>query len=72
VHLSWPGYFRMASAFRWLSDLTGEDGRFEIRGVPPGAWRVYGRGTGIPAGAAFSIPADRDSFEAGDLILPRP
>ena len=72
VHLSWPGYFRMASAFRWLSDLTGDDGRFEIRSVPPGAWRVYSRGTGVPAGTAFTLPSDRELFEAGDLILPRP
>jgi hypothetical protein len=72
VHLSWPGYFRMASAFRWLADLTGEDGRFEIPGVPAGPWRLYARGTGVPAGAAFTIPADKDSFEAGDLILPPP
>jgi hypothetical protein len=72
VHLSWPGYFRMASAFRWLSDLTGEDGRFEIPKVPPGPWRLYARGSGVPAGAAFTVPADKDSFEAGDLILPPP
>lgn len=72
VHLSWPGYFRMASAFRWLADLTGEDGRFEISAVPPGPWRVYARGSGVPVGGTFTIPADKESFDAGDLILPAP
>ena len=72
VHLSWPGYFRMASAFRWLADLSGEDGRFEIPAVPAGPWRVYARGSGVPAGAAFAVPADQDVFEAGDLILAPP
>jgi hypothetical protein len=72
VHLSWPGYFRMASAFRWLADLTGADGRFEIPRVPSGPWRLYARGSGVPAGAAFTIPADKDTFDAGDLILPPP
>lgn len=72
VHLSWPGYFRMASAFRWLSDLTGDDGRFEIPRVPAGAWRLYARSGGIPVGAVFTVPADKDLFETGDLILPRP
>jgi hypothetical protein len=70
VHLSWPGYFRMGSAFRWLADLTGDDGRFEIPGVPEGSWRLYLRGTGAPAGAAFTVPPDKDSFDAGDLLLP--
>jgi hypothetical protein len=72
VHLAWPGYFRMASAFRWLADLTGEDGRFEIPSVPAGSWRLYARGSGIPAGPAFTVPADQGMFEAGDLILPPP
>jgi len=72
VHLSWPGYYRMASAFRWLADLSGEDGRFEIPGVPSGPWRLYARGSGIPAGSAFTVPADQGLFEAGDLILPLP
>ncbi|HZE95743.1 MAG TPA: carboxypeptidase-like regulatory domain-containing protein [Planctomycetota bacterium] len=72
VHLSWPGYFRMASAFRWLSDLTGEDGRFEIARVPPGPWRLFARGSGVPAGAAFNVPAAGEVHEAGDLILPPP
>ncbi len=72
VHLSWPGYFRMASAFRWLSDLTGDDGRFEIPHVPSGAWRLYSRSGGVPAGAAFTVPADKELFETGDLTLPRP
>jgi len=72
VHLSWPGYFRMASAFRWLADLSGEDGRFEIDRVPPGEWRLYARSGGAPVGAAFTIPAGKDSVETGDLILPRP
>lgn len=72
VHLSWPGYFRMASAFRWLADLTGKDGRFEIRRVPAGPWRLYARGSGVPAGAAFTIPAGQDAFDAGNLILPPP
>lgn len=72
VHLAWPGYFRMASALRWLSDLTGDDGRFEIRQVPPGPWRLYLRGSGAPAGSPFGVPAESAAFEAGDLILPRP
>ncbi|HLY11734.1 MAG TPA: carboxypeptidase-like regulatory domain-containing protein, partial [Planctomycetota bacterium] len=69
VHLSWPGYFRMASAFRWLADLTGEDGRFEIREVPSGPWRLYARGSGVPVGTMLTVPSDRDAFDAGDLIL---
>lgn len=72
VHLSWPGYFRMASAFRWLSDLTGDDGRFEIPRVPAGPWRLYSRSGGSPVGAAFTVPADKELFETGDLTLPRP
>ena len=72
VHLAWPGYFRMASAFRWLADLTGEDGRFQIPSVPAGSWRLYARGSGIPAGPSFAVPADQGLFEAGDLILPPP
>jgi hypothetical protein len=72
VHLSWPGYFRMASAFRWLSDLTGEDGRFEIPRVPAGSWRLYSKSGGVPAGAAFTVPPDKELFETGDLTLPRP
>lgn len=72
VHLAWPGYFRMASAFRWLSDLTGPDGRFEIARVPPGPWRLYLRGSGAPAGGPLAVPAESASVEAGDLILPRP
>jgi hypothetical protein len=72
VHLAWPGYFRMASAFRWLSDLTGDDGRFEVKQVPPGPWRLYLRSSGAPVGAPFNVPADSAGFEAGDLILPRP
>ena len=72
IHLSWPGYFRMASAFRWLSDLTGQDGRFEISAVPAGPWRVYARGSGVPIGGTFMVPADKDSTDVGDLILPAP
>lgn len=71
VHLSWPGYFRMASAFRWLSDLTGEDGRFEIPRVPSGPWRLYLRGSGAPAGEALNVPADGARWDAGDLKVPR-
>lgn len=71
VHLSWPGYFRMASAFRWLSDLTGADGRFEIPSVPPGAWRLYLRGSGAPAGEPFTVPEAGVTWEAGDLRVPR-
>jgi len=71
VHLSWPGYYRMASAFRWLSDLTGEDGRFEIPRVPAGPWRVYLRGTGAPAGGPLTVPGDAAAWNAGDLQVPR-
>jgi len=71
VHLSWPGYFRMGSAFRWLSDLTGDDGRFEIPKVPAGPWRVYLRGSGAPAGDELSVPAEGGSWSAGDLKIPR-
>jgi hypothetical protein len=69
VHLSWPGYYRMASAFRWLSDLTGEDGRFEIPRVPAGPWRIYGRGSGAPAGEPFTVPEGGATWDAGDLKL---
>jgi hypothetical protein len=72
VHLAWPGYFRMASAFRWLSDLTGDDGRFEVKQVPPGPWRLYLRGSGAPVGEPFSVAADSAAVDAGNLILPRP
>jgi hypothetical protein len=71
VHLSWPGYFRMASAFRWLSDLTGEDGRFEVPRVPAGAWRLYLRGSGAPAGDLFRVPAESATWDAGDLKIDR-
>jgi hypothetical protein len=71
VHLSWPGYFRMASAFRWLSDLTGPDGRFEIPRVPAGAWRVYLRGSGAPAGGPLTVPAEGGAWDAGDLKVLR-
>jgi len=72
VHLAWPGYFRMASAFRWLSDRTSDDGRFEIPQIPPGPWRLFLRGGGTPVGSAFTVPADSAAFEAGDLILSQP
>jgi len=71
VHLSWPGYFRMASAFRWLADLTGDDGRFEIPRVPAGPWRVYLRGSGAPAGGALTVPSDGSAWDAGDLKVSR-
>lgn len=70
VHLSWPGYFRMGSAFRWLSDLTGDDGRFEIPRVPGGPWRVYLRGSGAPAGGELAVPADGGTWDAGELNIP--
>ncbi len=66
VHVSWPGYFRMASAFRWLSDLTGSDGRFEIPRVPAGPWRLYLRGSGAPAGGPLTVP-EGASWDAGEL-----
>ena len=72
VHLSWPGYFRMGSAFRWLADLTGEDGRFEIPRVPVGPWRVYLRGTGIPVGGELAVPADAGRWDAGELKIAGP
>lgn len=71
VHLSWPGYYRIASAFRWLSDLTGDDGRFEIPRVPGGAWRIYLRGTGAPAGGELAVPAEAATWDAGDLKVQR-
>jgi hypothetical protein len=71
VHLSWPGYFRMASAFRWLSDLTGDDGRFEIPRVPSGPWRIYLRGSGAPAGEPFTVPEGSAAWDAGDLKAQR-
>jgi hypothetical protein len=67
VHLSWPGYYRMASAFRWLADLTGDDGRFEIPRVPAGPWRIYVRGSGAPAGLPFTVPDGSAAWDAGDL-----
>jgi len=71
VHLSWPGYYRMGSAFRWLSDLTGADGRFEIPRVPGGPWRVYLRGSGAPAGGELTVPQDGGTWDAGELKIPR-
>lgn len=71
VHLSWPGYYRMGSAFRWLSDLTGDDGRFEIPRVPAGPWRVYLRATGAPLGGELAVPADAGRWDAGELKTPR-
>ncbi|MBI3858125.1 MAG: carboxypeptidase regulatory-like domain-containing protein [Planctomycetes bacterium] len=71
VHLSWPGYFRMASAFRWLSDLTGDDGKFEIPRVPAGPWRLYLRGTGAPVGGELALPAEGGTWDAGDLKIQR-
>lgn len=71
VHLSWPGYYRIASAFRWLSDLTGDDGRFEIPRVPAGPWRIYLRGSGAPAGGELAVPAEAPSWDAGDLKVSR-
>jgi hypothetical protein len=67
VHLSWPGYYRMGSAFRGCRTLTGDDGRFEIPRVPAGPWRVYLRGTGTPAGGELAVPADAGRWDAGDL-----
>lgn len=69
VHLSWPGYFRMASAYRWLSDYTDADGRFEIARVPSGPWRLYSRSSGIPVGEALTIPPGAADFDAGNLVL---
>jgi len=57
----------MASAFRWLSDLTGDDGRFEIPRVPAGPWRIYVRGSGAPAGEPFTVPEGSAAWDAGDL-----
>jgi hypothetical protein len=70
VHLSWPGYFRMSSAYRWLSDYTQPDGRFEIDRVPAGPWRLYARGTGSPVGDALTVPANQGAFDVGTLVLP--
>jgi hypothetical protein len=69
VHLSWPGYFRMPSAYRWLSDLTDGEGRFEISRVPGGEWKLYARGTGIPIGETFAIPPGSSTFDAGGRML---
>lgn len=70
IHLSWPGYFRMPSAYRWLSDCTGSDGRFSIARVPPGSWRLFTRGTGIPVGELLTVPAEGPAFDAGEVVLP--
>jgi hypothetical protein len=72
IHLSWPGYFRMGSAFRWLADLTGDDGRFEIPRVPSGPWRAYLRGSGAPVGGELSVPPEGGSWNAGELKILRP
>jgi hypothetical protein len=66
VHASWPGYLRMPNAFRWLADRTGPDGRFEIRRVPPGSWRLYRHGDGDRVGAEFSVKAGA-GLDLGDV-----
>jgi hypothetical protein len=68
VHLSWPGYFRMPHAYRFLSDLTGEDGRFEIPRVPPGPWRLYARESGERIGSELKVPDGAATWDAGTLV----
>jgi hypothetical protein len=69
VHLAWPGHLRQPNAHRWLSDCTGEDGRFAIPQVPPGPWRLYARGSGIPLGEAVDVPSAAP-LDLGDRVLP--
>lgn len=71
VHLSWPGYLRMPHAYRFLSDLTGEDGRFEIPRVPPGPWRLYARETGERIGDPLTVPEGAGTLDAGPKAHPR-
>ena len=70
VHLSWPGYLRMPHAYRWLADLTDEEGRFEIPNVPAGPWRLYAKASGLRIGDLVTVPAGAKTLEAGALILP--
>lgn len=70
VHLSWPGYLKMPHAYRFLADLTGEDGRFEIPRVPAGPWRLYDRDSGLRIGDEFSIPEGAGTFDAGTRTRP--
>lgn len=69
VHLAWPGHLRQPNAHRWLADCTDEAGRFSISQVPPGPWRLYARGTGIPLGEAFEVPSEAP-LDLGDRRLP--
>ncbi|HEX7898314.1 MAG TPA: hypothetical protein VF950_11180 [Planctomycetota bacterium] len=70
VHLSWPGYLKMPHAYRFLADLTGEDGRFEIPRVPAGPWRLYERETGTRIGEPFTIPEGSGAWDAGTRVKP--
>ena len=47
---------------------TGEDGRFEIRGVPPGTWtlRVWHERLGE---RKFTVDLPSGSFDAGRIVL---
>jgi hypothetical protein len=67
VHAAWPGFLRMPNAYRWLADRTDADGRFEIRRVPPGPWRLYLHGDGRPLGPEFEVPAGAAVHDLGDL-----
>ena len=69
VHLSLPGYLRMANAYRWLSDLTDDGGAFEISQVLDGAWQLYELKTGIPVGEDFVLPAEGKGRTLGDVVL---
>jgi hypothetical protein len=65
VHLSWPGYFRMPHAYRFLADLTDEEGRFEIPKVPAGEWRLYFRESGERIGDVLRVPEGVGAWDSG-------
>ncbi len=70
VHVSWPGYLRMANAYRWLADRTGPDGRFEIARVPAGPWRLYAHSDGGRLGDEFTLSADARVHDLGEVRRP--
>ena len=60
----------MPHAYRWLADLTDEEGRFEIPNVPAGPWRLYAKASGLRIGDLVTIPAGAKALDAGVLTLP--